>query len=252
MRNGVLIVASLCCLLCSGGCPKPETEPTDINVVVEDSPEVETDLPPVDVDITTETAPGGDVTDPVIAAITGIETGHVITGTVTVSARATDDVGVTSFTMSLDGNEVVASTDDEINYTWNAAQASDGMHTFEFKATDAAGNIGVERIQVATGLAEPDSTKPEITGVSGVRSDLPVSGVAQIAASASDNVGITRFVLTIDGNDVVTANSGSLSYDWDTMSASNGQHTLVFTASDAYGNSAIEQMEVLVANGPDS
>jgi len=54
-----------------------------------------------------------------------------------------------------------------------------------------------------------------------------------VKASASDNVGVTRFQLYVDGVVKTEVASGSISYSW---TASTGSHTVTVKAYDAAGN----------------
>jgi hypothetical protein len=64
-----------------------------------------------------------------------------VTGTVTVSATASDNVGVSGVQFKLDGANLGA-VDTAAPYTiaWNTATATPGTHTLTAVATDAAGN----------------------------------------------------------------------------------------------------------------
>lgn len=63
-----------------------------------------------------------------------------VRGPVTLSASATDDVGVTGMTLSLDGRRVASSSGAKVSYKWR--HPADGSHRLEATATDAAGNVG--------------------------------------------------------------------------------------------------------------
>jgi hypothetical protein len=60
---------------------------------------------------------------------------------VTVSAKATDNVGVTSVTLYIDNSAVATTNLGSISYKWNIKKVS-GSHTIYAKASDAAGNVG--------------------------------------------------------------------------------------------------------------
>ncbi len=71
--------------------------------------------------------------------------GTTVTGTVQVTATVTDDAGVQSVTLLVDGEEVASSTPSPsgaVAFAWNSATVSDGGHTLQLRARDAAGNVG--------------------------------------------------------------------------------------------------------------
>lgn len=86
--------------------------------------------------------PGGGDTTPPTVSITAPASGATVSGTaVTVSADASDDVGVVGVRFRLDGVHLgPEDTSWPYSITWNAAQVSDGPHTLSAVARDAAGN----------------------------------------------------------------------------------------------------------------
>jgi hypothetical protein len=83
-----------------------------------------------------------DTTPPTIA-ITAPANGATVSGTVPVSANASDNVGVASVQFFLDGSNLGSSlTAAPYSVTWNTTTASNGAHTLTAQAKDAAGNVG--------------------------------------------------------------------------------------------------------------
>lgn len=95
---------------------------------------------------TTNTTSAADTTPPV-ATITNPIAGSRVNGNVSVSASATDNVGVSEISLFIDGRQV-ATGKDSLNYKWNARNASAGTHTLRLDAIDLAGNLGSKSIQV--------------------------------------------------------------------------------------------------------
>lgn len=83
----------------------------------------------------------GDPTPP-STAITSPANGATVSGTIVVTASASDNLGVASVQFYLDG--VLRSTDTGSPYqwSWDTTAASNGGHTLETRAYDAAGNVG--------------------------------------------------------------------------------------------------------------
>jgi hypothetical protein len=66
-----------------------------------------------------------------------------------------------------------------------------------------------------------------------------VTGTVNVAATGSDDVGVTGMTLAVDGTTVATSASGSVSYSWNTAGlAAGSSHTIVATARDACGNAS--------------
>ena len=84
---------------------------------------------------------GGDTQAPT-TAITAPASGATVSGTVSVTASASDNVGVTKVEFYLDGALQSTDTTSPYAWSWNTAAASNGSHGLTSKAYDAAGNVG--------------------------------------------------------------------------------------------------------------
>ena len=96
-----------------------------------------------------------DVTAPA-ASITAPAAGATVSGTTSVTANASDNVGVTRVEFLLDG--VLQSTDTTSPYawSWNTTASANGNHTLTAKAYDAANNVGTSSavtVNVSNGVA---------------------------------------------------------------------------------------------------
>jgi hypothetical protein len=95
----------------------------------------------VQADMNAPVAPAsGDATPPT-AQITAPAAGASLTGTVTVTANATDNVGVAGVQFQLDGSGLGAEdTSAPYSVAWDTSSAAAGSHTLTAIARDAAGN----------------------------------------------------------------------------------------------------------------
>jgi hypothetical protein len=85
--------------------------------------------------------PPGDSTPPT-TAITSPANGATVGGTVTVSATASDNVGVSRVELFIDGSLAGSDTTSPYALAWNTTTASNGGHSLQTRAYDAAGNVG--------------------------------------------------------------------------------------------------------------
>lgn len=107
--------------------------------------------------------------------------------------------------------------------------------------------------------ADPDSPPtppsldftPPAVSLTSPASGASVSGSVNIAATASDNVGVTRVIFRVDGTQTGADDTTSpYGISWDSRTAANGSHTLAAIAYDAAGNNASASITVNVSNGP--
>lgn len=97
---------------------------------------------PIDVNVSnTSPPPPGDTVKPSVA-ISAPSSGAVVSGVVTVSASATDNVGVTLVQFVLNGVTLLKEdTASPYTFSWDTSQVANGAHTLVAFARDAAGNL---------------------------------------------------------------------------------------------------------------
>jgi hypothetical protein len=101
---------------------------------------------------------------------------------------------------------------------------------------------------VAGGAAKVDAQAPTVS-IASPAQGATVSGLASIDVAASDNVGVTRVELRVNGATVASDTVAPYGFAWDTSAVANGSATLVAYAYDAAGNaSASSPVAVTVAN----
>ncbi|OLD56744.1 MAG: hypothetical protein AUI64_01705, partial [Acidobacteria bacterium 13_1_40CM_2_64_6] len=195
----------------------------------------------------------GDTTPPTVS-LTAPANGATVSGTATVSATASDDVGVAGVQFKLDGvNLGSEDTSSPYSATWNSTTASNGSHTLTAVARDAAGNTTTSTAVTVT-VSNIDATPPTVS-VTGPANGSTVSATVSVTATASDNVSVAGVQFTLDGANLGTEDTASpYSTTWDTTTASNGSHTLTAVARDAAGNTTTSApVTVIVSNtAPDT
>ena len=106
-------------------------------------------------------------------------------------------------------------------------------------------------VELADGVENSDKTPPQAGFVSPGTNE-EVSGVVGIQVQASDDFGMDRVELLVDGVPFTTANAGDANniytFAWDSTQAANGPHTLKARAVDTAGNVSTEEISVQVSN----
>ncbi|RJG11802.1 S8 family serine peptidase [Massilia cavernae] len=94
----------------------------------------------------------------------------------------------------------------------------------------------------------PDTYAPA-AAITAPLANSSVSGLAAVNVNASDNVGVARVELKVNGTVVAVDSSGPFGFSWNSAGVANGMNTLIATAFDAAGNSmASAPVSVNVAN----
>lgn len=178
------------------------------------------------VELHNDSSSGGDTTAPTVS-ITAPANNTTVSGTVSVTATASDAVGVTKVELLLDG--VLQSTDTSSPYawSWNTATATAGAHALVAKAYDAANNIGTSS---TVNVTVSSGTPINIGGYSIVQANatltytipagttIPSLGYVVIGRNATKAQFEAFWGVTLGAN-VVYLNAG------DTMPQINGSET---------------------------
>jgi hypothetical protein len=170
--------------------------------------------------------------DTIAPTVSASETGS--SGTITLSAGASDNVGVSLVEFYVDGVLRASSNVSPYSAALNSATLANGSHSLVAKAYDAAGNVGSSSaFGFSINNVAADTTAPVVSaGESGV------SGTITLSSTASDNVGVTRVEFYVDGVLKGSDTTSPYSMTLDSATLANGSHALTAKAFDAAGNSA--------------
>jgi hypothetical protein len=169
---------------------------------------------------------GGDITPPT-TSITAPLNGATVSGTVSVNASASDNVGVTKVEFYLDGALKSTDTTSPYSWSWNTTTATNGSHSLTSKAYDAALNVGTStavNVTVSNGvpvniggwtLTQANAT---LNYTIPAGTTIPSKGYVIIARNATKTAFESFWGVTLGAN-VVYINSA------DTMPQINGSET---------------------------
>jgi murein DD-endopeptidase MepM/ murein hydrolase activator NlpD len=195
-------------------------------------------------------------TTPPQVSITSPQNGQTVSGTITIQASATDNVGVTKVEFYIDGNKVGEDQTPPYEYIWNTDNLQyNSTHTIQAKAYDKAGNVGVSNIvQVTIG----DTQAPQVI-ITNPQNGQTVSGTVTIQVSVVDKVsplkktiqkapsGISKVEFYIDNNKVGEDTESPYTYEWDTTNLTkNSLHVITVKAYDKAGNIGKDEVTVMI------
>jgi len=197
-------------------------------------------------DLTFTTSSGSDTTPPTVS-ISSPANGANVSGTVLVSASASDNVGVASVQFQLDDANVGSLlTGSAYSYSWNTTTAANGSHTLRAIAKDAAGNTTTSATDSVTVNNAAPPTPPTIS-ITAPASGAIVSGTVTVTTSVSANSTSVQFKL--DGNNTGAAvTSTPFSYALNTTTLSNASHSITAVASNAAGQTTTSAADSITVN----
>ena len=181
-----------------------------------------------------------------IAAPLGSST---VSGLVSVSVNAADNVGVSRVDLKVNGTVVASDVAGPYGFSWDSTGVANGMNNLVAVAYDAAGNVASSstvQVNVSNAVAAPvaDTTAP-VLAITNPTSGT-VSGTVNVTLNASDNSGAAGINMSvyIDGQLKASGAGSSLSYSWNTRKIASGAHTVQAVAKDAAGNTTTTSVQV--------
>ena len=130
----------------------------------------------------------------------------VVSGTVTVAATATDNVGVVGVQFTADGVNIGAEdTAPPYSVPWNTLSASNGSHLLSAIARDAAGNTGADFLTVSVSNALPPPPTDHLMaayaldGAGSLIPDASGNGNTATAYGATFEPGVNGHAIVFDG-----------------------------------------------------
>lgn len=168
-----------------------------------------------------------------------------VSGTVAVTAGATDNVGVSMVEFYRNGTLQAAVNAPPYSYNWNTVNSTNGSYILSAKAYDAAGNIG-QSTNVSVSVI--NDTAPPIISINSPIDNATLSGTVAVTATASDDLGVSKVEFYVNGGLTSTSSAAPYSYNWDTTSVANGLYNLVAKAYDSKGKVAQANIDVNVNN----
>lgn len=195
-----------------------------------------------------------DTTAPVVS-LTAPTSGAEISGpAVTISANATDNVGVASVEFMIDGETKASDSTSPYSFSWDSNSLADGTHTITAKAYDAARNSTTSsaiNVTIKNDIPPKTDDAPPTVSITAPTASATVVGTANITADAADNVGVARVEIYVDGNLSADPDvAAPYVFGWDSTGVPNGSHTIYAIAYDAAGNSKTSSTVTVVVDNP--
>ncbi|HOC37767.1 MAG TPA: S8 family serine peptidase [Thermodesulfobacteriota bacterium] len=174
--------------------------------------------------------------------------GATVSDTITVQVDALDTVAVASVELYIDGTIIASDNAAPYDFLLNTKNYQDGSHSLYAKATDSSGNQSQsDTITIYVSNSIPDTQGPFVT-IKQPANGSTVSNKTKITVSGTDNVGIKKIELFIDGKLKTSTSASTLNYNWNTQKEIAGAHTIATKAYDAAGNMGGHSITVYKVN----
>lgn len=185
--------------------------------------------------------------------VTAPSSGSTVAGdNVSISADATDNIGVVGVQFKLDGNNLGAEdTSAPYGLAWDSTAAINGTHSLSAVARDAIGNSTTSTtVSFTVNNIIPDTTAPTVSLNSPTDNALVTGNNVAIAATANDNIAVVGVQFKLDGNNLGSEfSSVPYALNWDSSTVSSGAHVLTAVARDAAGNTTTSAPRTVIVDG---
>ncbi len=256
MRSGWLVFWSCVVAGCGGGAGGGDPSPADAAAPADAVAMADGGGGDAAVGDASTPGPDGatpDVTRPVVGFAAPVD-GATVSGEVPVEVTATDDRGVVRVEVLVDGAPGATLESPPYRWTWSTAGLQPGPYALTARAYDEAGNAGEASVAVrlagacnADGDCPPQSVRV-VTPVDGAT----VCGRLAVEAAATDDVGIARVEIQVDGVPIGSADEAPYAAEWDTTRHDDGEHVVRAVAHDTAGQTAFGLVRVRVRNEGES
>ena len=185
----------------------------------------------------------GDTIAPQIQ-LTSPAAGQELQGMAQVAYEATDNIGVTSVSVLLDGSVVATGSAGVASF--DTRQFDDGAHALTLRAVDAAGNVGSLPSPIQVDIrneTSQDVTPPTVQLISPADGAV-LSETVQVTYIATDNVSVSHVDILVNGSEVSQGFNGSGQFE--TEQFSNGSHSLSLRATDTSGNIGVLASPIMI------
>jgi hypothetical protein len=197
--------------------------------------------------------PAEDTTAPVVS-FTAPASGATITAATTVSASATDNVGVTKVEFYAGASLIYTDTSAPYSFSFNPSSHPNGPLTLTARAYDAKNNVG----QTTRSVTVQNSTsggEDSTVSVTSPTSGTVVAGVVTISTSVTTSAKVRRVEFYVDNTLIGTRTSAPYSLSWDSKKVADGNKSLrvkLVTTANQSSNSLPVPVTISNATGADS
>lgn len=202
------------------------------------------------VTVTVNIAPPAADTKPPTISLASSSSNVTAAGSITLTATATDNVGVTKVEFyegtNLLGSTAAAPFTTSISYD----NSKNGTHSYSAKAYDAAGNVGTSSaVSVVVNIPKSTGdTTPPMISLASSSSNVTSAGSITLTATATDNVGVAK-VEIFEGTTLLATKTAapytqSITFD----ATKNGAHSYSAKAYDAAGNVTTSNIVAVTVN----
>ncbi|MGI0040636.1 MAG: S8 family serine peptidase, partial [Nitrosopumilaceae archaeon] len=185
-------------------------------------------------------------TIPPSVSITNPSNSATVSGMITVSASATDNVAISSVELYVNNVSYNKKATSPYDFSLDTKTLPSGSNTLMAKAFDSSNNSNENTITV---LVSNTSLQPSIS-ITNPANGAQVTGRVTISAQTFGFSTAPAVKFYIDGSLKTIDTVSPYEYQWNTKDQSAGAHSITVEASDSNGNTASTSISVQITSSP--
>jgi hypothetical protein len=191
-----------------------------------------------------------DSTPPTVS-LTSPSSGGTVSGAISLTASASDNVAMDRVEFYVGSTLVGSSNASPYHVDWDTTTVPNGQYTLTAIAYDAPVGNHATSAPVTVTVSNADVTPPTVSLTSPSDGDI-VSGSVGLAATASDNVGLSQVSFFVNGSLVSTDTTSPYTASWDSTTVADGDYAIKATAIDEAGNFTDSVTATVHVRNPDT
>lgn len=176
-------------------------------------------------------------------ALTSPTAGAVVSGLVTLSASASDQVGVASVEFLADGVLLGTVSSAPYQLGWDALSVANGSHVITVRAYDSAGHMSESQVTVSV-----DNDMPPTGAFTSPASGAVLSGTVNLTVSAQDDRGVDQVNFYLGSQYITWDGTAPYAINFNTLNFINGDYTLSARIFDNAGHMTVTSIPVHIQN----
>ncbi len=169
-----------------------------------------------------------DNTDPSVS-FTEPRDGATLSGVATISATASDAIGIEHSELTIDDEEVYEWDGEPSDLSWDTVGLQAREYLLKLTVWDTVGNTNSDSVSVSI------DNPPTVSFVTPADGES-LNGIVSIEATADDDVRVAELTLCLDGSDCLSTDHAPYRWSLDTCLVESGLHSLTLEAEDDGGN----------------
>ena len=181
-------------------------------------------------------------------ALTAPAANAVLNVSTTITAAASDALGVTKVDFYIDDVLLQSLPNPPYSVFWNITNVANGAHTIKAIATNTGAQTATDTRSVTVAKVAPTIASVQVGGVPLV-GGTTITAAGLLTAQVSGPSGVASVQTTLDGSVVGGGNSSGTQYaiQLSFSGIANGGHTLTLTATDTFGDSSTLSLNFTLA-----